>query len=136
VTQEFGPSTESDARATERPPLGEDKQGPLALLLEELAALRKEVHRSATRDVRRLLSFRQAAAALGVSRTRTLPLLIERGLLKPVAVGGRKRIPSAQIEQLAFEGFEVAGPAHRRSKPARKRPAGTSAASVRALKLF
>jgi hypothetical protein len=106
----------------------------LEALLNEVTALRKEVRRSGSRDFKRLLSLRQAALALGVSRTRTLPLLIERGLLKPVTVGGRKRIPSAQIEQLAFEGFDVSAPVRRRV-PLRKMAPRGGAAAVKALKL-
>jgi excisionase family DNA binding protein len=59
---------------------------------------------------KRLLSQREVARRLGVSRGKTLPKLIARGTLRPVKVGARLKIPAAQVEQLELGGFDVDGP--------------------------
>lgn len=52
----------------------------------------------------RLLSKRQGAALLGVSRGRTLDRLIRTGAIRAVQVGSRVRIPMAEIERITVEG--------------------------------
>jgi excisionase family DNA binding protein len=50
------------------------------------------------------LSRRQAARRLGVSRGRTLDLLIQEGVIRTVRIGSRIKIPLAEIERLLQEG--------------------------------
>lgn len=52
----------------------------------------------------RLLSKREAAALLGVSRGRTLDRLIAEGAIRTVTVGTRGRIPVAELDRLLVEG--------------------------------
>jgi excisionase family DNA binding protein len=52
----------------------------------------------------RLLSKRQAAELLGVSRGRTLDRLIAEGAIRTVTVGTRSRIPVAELDRLLVEG--------------------------------
>lgn len=57
-----------------------------------------------------LLSYRQAAKLLGISRGSSLHDLIQRGLLRPVTLCGQQRIPREQVEELARNGEEAALP--------------------------
>ena len=62
-----------------------------------------------------ILSKREAARLLGVSRTSTLNEMIARGLLKTVLVNGHVKVARAEVEKIAAEGFDVTGPVpHRR----------------------
>jgi hypothetical protein len=56
----------------------------------------------------RLLSLRQAARELGVSRTRTLPELIKAGRIRVVTVNGKPKVSVHEIERVAREGTEHA----------------------------
>jgi hypothetical protein len=55
----------------------------------------------------RLLSARAAARLLGVSRGKTIAVLIDTGKVRTVVVNGRKRIPLSEIERLSREGFDT-----------------------------
>jgi excisionase family DNA binding protein len=69
-----------------------------------------------------LLSFREAAARLRVSRTNTLNPLIKAKKIRTVRVNGTVRIPVSELERIELEGASVIGrppkpqrrPAHRR----------------------
>lgn len=90
----------------------------------------------------RLLSKREAARLLGVSRGATLNRLIQEGALRTIVVGKRAKIPMAEIEQLIAKGApfppEPAAPpvttaAPRPARPHRPRPVGSTVAAIRAL---
>jgi hypothetical protein len=76
------------------------------------------------------LSKRGAARALGI-RPATVPLLIRRQLLTEIPWGSTMRIPRADVERLAREGWTLAGPAPRRR--AVRRHGTCDAAAIRAL---
>lgn len=59
----------------------------------------------------RLLSKREAARLLGVSRGRTLDRLIQERALRPVIIGKRVKIPVAEIERLLLDGAPSEVPA-------------------------
>lgn len=70
----------------------------------------------------RLLSKRQAATLLGVSRGRTLDRLIQAGSIRVVHVGNRCRIPMTEIERVMVDGAPVnpiVPPSSRREAPRR-----------------
>src|SRR6266545_8300192 len=52
----------------------------------------------------RLLSMREAARRLGVSRTRTLPDLIRDRRIRTVTVNGRPKVPMEEVERVEREG--------------------------------
>jgi excisionase family DNA binding protein len=54
-----------------------------------------------------LVTPADAAQMLGVSRGRTIQVLIDTGQLKSVQINGRTRIPMAEVERLAHQGFDV-----------------------------
>lgn len=72
-----------------------------------------------------LLSFREAARRLGVDRCKVLPLLVASGQLRTVRAGRRVKIPAAEIERVAREGFdpEQSRPRRRRLEPRSPDPA-------------
>jgi excisionase family DNA binding protein len=80
-----------------------------------LAPRRPPAPERAPPDVR-LLSAREAARRLGVSRGATIAELIAAGKLRTVRVNGRERIPASEVERLAREGFDA-----RQSAPRRRR---------------
>src|SRR6266478_1153304 len=106
---------------------------------EELRRLRAAVLRQ-TRDERdgALLSRREVARLLGISRTRTLGPAIAAGVVRTVRVGGELRVPAEEVARVAREGLVRA----RRSTTARPRSAvpvqlpdlASELAAVRALK--
>jgi excisionase family DNA binding protein len=65
-------------------------------LLQRIEALEAR----ALKGGKRLLSKREAARRLGISRNTTLEILIRRGQLRLVTVGKVKRIPAADVERL------------------------------------
>jgi len=65
-----------------------------------------------------LLSKREAARRLGVDRNGTLNTLIASGQLRAVPKNGQQAIPTAEVERLAREGFDVH---HRRGTRKRHR---------------
>ncbi|MFT3916573.1 MAG: hypothetical protein QM704_21585 [Anaeromyxobacteraceae bacterium] len=84
---------------------------PFREILDRLAVIeerirRIESHTAANEPMvqHRLLSLRAAAERLGVSRTRTLPLLIQDGRLRVVHVAGRPKVPLAEVERVEREG--------------------------------
>jgi hypothetical protein len=81
--------------------------GVVGALVVELAALRAEVRalRPVAADANRLVSHREAARLLGVSRTRTLPLLLRQRGVNTVKVAGRPKIPMGDIERIGREGM-------------------------------
>ncbi|WP_350102538.1 helix-turn-helix domain-containing protein [Myxococcus sp. SDU36] len=84
-----------------------------------------------------LLSKRQAARLLGISRGRTLDELLKAGHLRPVLVLGRLKLPREEVERLAREGTEPA-PLPRNSssmRTNRARRTQDASAAIRALKL-
>ena len=89
-----------------------------------------------------LLSMRQAAKLLGVSRNRRLRDLIESGQLNTVALGTRRRVPRAEIERLIEEGTDGPPRTPRRraaspGQPSRRRKKGreTPGDRIRRLKI-
>ena len=71
------------------------------------------------RGDRLLLTFSQAAALLGVGRNASLHALIRTGLLRPVTLLGKARIPREQVEALARGGdalLTAQAPSTRRPK--------------------
>jgi len=75
--------------------------------------------------VKLALSFREAAKALGIDRNRLLRSLIREGKLRTIPWGKRTRIPLAEVERLAREGFSLgsrAKPRAQRGRPARQDP--------------
>jgi hypothetical protein len=101
----------------------------LASVLAEVQALRSEVtglraslaarlNGTAPPPPPRLLSKRAAAKLLGVDRGSTLGDLLATGNLRTVTLGGRPRIPLAEVERLAAEGTTRTGrKPHRRRAP-------------------
>lgn len=114
----------------------------LARLIAETARFREElkglVSRASAKRAHQLLSLREAARRLGVDRGTTLAELIEQRRLRVVHVNGRPRIPAAEVERLAQEGFDTStSPPKLPTPPKReepKKPVGLGAA-IRALKL-
>jgi hypothetical protein len=109
----------------------------LALLtsIERLLRVLVEQHRAGDRE---LLTKAQAARALGISKSRVLQPLIDRGLVQTVARGSRKGIPRAEVERLAREGVLLAPgakarPGGRRAGGARRATPGHAAAFARRL---
>jgi hypothetical protein len=109
----------------------------MALVLQELRRLNQRmdelVKASKPRDSKRLLSQAEAARRLGVCPDKTLPKLIAQRQLKPVMVNGKPKIPAAQVEQLALQGFDTSAPVTPR--PVLVRQSASPGAAVRALKL-
>jgi excisionase family DNA binding protein len=60
-----------------------------------------------------VLSRRQAAKLLRIDRGATLDALIRAGKLREIPWGAGRRIPLAEVEKLAREGFTVTGRAPR-----------------------
>lgn len=73
-----------------------------------------------------LLSYREAARLLGISRGPKLHALVKARLLNPVTLLGRSYIPREQIEALARSGDSKPVPARTRVK----RPRGGSIADI------
>ena len=78
------------------------------------------------------LSQRQTARALR-TRPATVADLVRRGLLAEVPWGTRRRIPLAEVERLAREGWTEQGAPRRRSR--RMAPGRCDPAAIRALKI-
>lgn len=76
-----------------------------ALILRELRSLKAQLA-NVSRS-KRLMSKREAAKYLGVSRGRTLDALIAAGRLRTVRIGGRLKIPLEEIDRLASLGERV-----------------------------
>ena len=74
-------------------------------ILREIRSLKAQLA-SAARS-KRLLSKRDAARYLGVSRGRTLDALIAAGRLRTVRIGGRIKIPLEELERIATFGEQV-----------------------------
>jgi excisionase family DNA binding protein len=72
-----------------------------------------------------LLSKRAAAKLLGVDRGTTLEQMIADGRLRTVDVGGRPRVPRAELERVLAAGLPRAEPRARRAPRARKPVGGT-----------
>lgn len=53
------------------------------------------------------VSYREAARLLGIDRGSTLSALVARGVVRSVPWGKRSRIPLAEVERLASEGFTL-----------------------------
>lgn len=85
-----------------------------------------------------ILSKREAAKLLGVGRNQTLHDLIARGLLKTVVVNGQVKVPRADVERIAREGFDLdapkAAPVRAPVKPSERGGQGVVTA-IRKLKL-
>lgn len=73
------------------------------------------------RGERRLLSMREAASMLGVSRTRTLPLLVKDRRIRVVTVNGRPKVPREEVERIEREGTGSFRPSATRPIPDRSR---------------
>jgi excisionase family DNA binding protein len=69
---------------------------------------------AATKPDARLLSAREVARRLGVSRGKTIGVLIDTGKIRTVVVNGRVKIPASEVERLTREGFDVTRSAPRR----------------------
>jgi excisionase family DNA binding protein len=70
----------------------------------------------------RLLTMSQAARRLGVSRTRTLPLLIQDRRIRTVTVAGQTRIPASEVERIEAEGTAHISTKKRRQRSASEAP--------------
>lgn len=77
-----------------------------------------------------LLSMREAARALRVSRTRTLPSLIRDHGIRIVDVNGRPRISSDEIERVCREGASSPLNPGKAKRVARSRPGAPLARSL------
>jgi excisionase family DNA binding protein len=71
---------------------------------EELCAALARVPRGG--PTKELLSKRAVAKLLGVDRATTLETLIRAGRIRTVEVGGRPRIPRAELERVLVAGVE------------------------------
>jgi len=101
-----------------------------AALLERLAAVLEGLERrlapleAANEPMRaecRLLSMRQAARRLGISRTRTLPDLIRDRRIRTVTVNGRPKVPAHEVERIEREGTASFSVANKAKRPAPRR---------------
>lgn len=79
----------------------EDVLARLDVLLAEVVALRREArpHKAG----QPLLSLREAARRLGISRNSTLVDLISDRRIRTTKIAGRVRIPAAEVERLIHE---------------------------------
>jgi hypothetical protein len=87
------------------------------------------------RDAPLLLSYRAAAALLGIDRGR-IPALLRSEVLRDVPCGKGRRIPRVEVERLAVEGIPQNPTAKRTQHVARRQarpPTGDVGASIRAL---
>ena len=80
----------------------------LASTLARLEAKLDKLLADKRKPRRALLSFSQAATALGVSRNDTLHEMIAAGRLKAVRINGRWKIPTSEIERVQCEGVSAA----------------------------
>jgi excisionase family DNA binding protein len=106
-----------------QPGLVADDSALLRDVLVELRQLRVEVQAMRAvppaKNPPLLLSRRRAAKLLGIDRDETLGELLSTGNIRTVTVGGRTRIPLAEVQRLAAEGTTRTGrKPHRRSRPA------------------
>ena len=86
------------------------------------------------RDDALLLSYRAAAALLGIDRGR-VPALVRAGVLRDVPCGKGRRVPRTEVERLAVEGIPQALSAKRSQRVVRRPhpPRGDVGAAIRAL---
>lgn len=99
----------------------------LSDLEQVITTMAARVERIATQvPAQRLLSKRQAAALLGISRGRTLDRLIEAGIIRAVLVGKRTRIPMAELERVAVDGAPAKSAATRVAPKRREPPRPSS----------
>lgn len=80
---------------------------------EELRSLREELKRGHVEPTA-LLSMKSAAKRLGVGPT-TLRLLVAKGIVGTVPLGGRKKVPASEIDRIT-----AVRPPRRRARPPRK----------------
>jgi hypothetical protein len=73
-------------------------------------------------DARRLVSLREAARLLGISRTRTLPALIREQRIHVVKVNGKPKIAMHEIERIGSEGASAMLPPLASEPQKQKRP--------------
>lgn len=117
-----------------------DAATPAQALRAAAAKDQRERDASAARAPKKklILSKREAAKLLGVGRNQTLHDLIGRGLLRTVIVNGQVKVPRADVERIAREGFDLdapkAAPARASVKPAERGALGVVTA-IRKLKL-
>lgn len=102
-----------------------------AAVREVREALRAEIHSlgetlagARASPTALLLSQREAARLLGVSRNSTLRALITNGQLKTVQKGGSTMVPRSEVERLAREGFDATALPSRRTRRRRPRVPG------------
>lgn len=55
-------------------------------------------------NTKRLLSLREAARQLGISRDKTLHEMIARKQIKTVQLKGKLKIPASEVERIALSG--------------------------------
>lgn len=79
-----------------------------------------------------VLSFRAAGRALHTDRG-TLAELERAGVLRSVPWGRTRRIPLAEVERLAREGWRVTDNGRPRRAPKARRSTGDAAAAIRSL---
>lgn len=109
----------AQAGSTAPPKMAVSGLGDLEQVITVMAARVERI--AAQVPAQRLLSKRQAAALLGISRGRTLDRLIQAGVIKAVLVGRRVRIPMAELERVVADGAPAAPPAPRVA-PKRREP--------------
>jgi excisionase family DNA binding protein len=100
-SQDTPPTQPREPTARERISLSRDAG---EAILREIRSLKAQL---ANTRSKRLLSKREAAKYLGVSRGRTLDVLIAAGRLRTVRIGGRLKIPLEEVERLATSGAHV-----------------------------
>ena len=72
----------------------------------EIRELREEkVSKIRDRSHQRILSQREAAKRLRISRESTLQYLIADKKIKTIMVNGKEKIPATEVERLSREGF-------------------------------
>jgi hypothetical protein len=103
--------------------LGETLRAEIRALREALAGLSAADLRKKKRPASSalLLSQREAARLLGVSRNSTLRALIKNGQLKTVQKSDAAMVPRSEIERLAREGFDAKELPNRRHRTRRAR---------------
>jgi excisionase family DNA binding protein len=82
-----------------------------------------------------VLTFREAAQLLRIDRSTTLLELIDAGLLRPIPWGQARRIPLAQVQELARTGFTVKGKPSRAVSRRRSTPAPGVGNRIRAIEV-
>lgn len=98
------------------------RQDLIEILRDELrrsfSALFRE---SRSRPDKVVLSFREAARVLGISRNTTLVAAVRAGAIRTVIIAGHRKIPRSEIERVQLDGLRIdTRPSRRRHQRRRK----------------